>query len=645
MTFSTPSGRRAYEPAAALATSAAVCLFVASAADFTLLPALGRALALAVYLAAVRGALQGHGLGYGLSLGIAVFSLLIVGPLGPLGFWAVTAVSVAVWLRALIATGAFAAPRWPIAATAVASALLAVACLSELPTSYGGFFIETRLLNAAPHSDTVQHIGMSNMVTDYGRVSTGLHGTTSQGYHALSHLVYGGAARALGMPVSEAYGFVTLIVFAPLLFWSLAAAAARLAPSARLWMFGAGALVTASGFLGHDGFVECSVWYSHLLSESQLMGLFLFLGFLTDLLDPEHPPHPLAAALLLPAIAAVKVPVGTLALAAYGAHLLARHGFSPRGIVTAAATGIPAAVTTLAAAKFFMPQGIPITWGFLAFERSYFPPACVAMETPLALRQAAFTGYHYFFVWLAFVLLAMHAMRGTFERGRLRALTLILTVVAIGGFVPLSMSLMAGGAFFFSNTATFTGMAILVGLLVRLVEDQRASTAGGRALPSRIVTAAILVWGIGGLALYYPGQVRRAWDAIAVEAATPFADGPFTPYARHLESISETAPRDYLVYVGKDQEGFWQLAPDCTRAGMLIPALAERPGLYALPSAECRDLIQRDYHAYLDKTDASGALRIPHEQLCAETRALGFRGYVDVRRDGAEAHACEAEGR
>ncbi|HXG87660.1 MAG TPA: hypothetical protein VNJ02_04925 [Vicinamibacterales bacterium] len=521
-----------------------------------------------------------------------------------------------------------------LTAGAVAAAL-GIAALSEIPNTFAGFLVGDRLLTASVHTDSVQHMAMANMLVGYGRISLGLHGVVPQAYHAFSHLLYGSISRGIGLPIADVYGHATLLIFAPLLFAWLAGAASALVPrgsQAKPWHLALAVLVCVAGFLGHDWFQSCTVWYSYLLSESQLVGLVLFLAFMAWMFS-NRPTSPWITAAWLAVMTASKVSVGVMALAAYGAVVLARRIRAPGSVRALLIDFAAPVVATMAAAWVVMPVGNTAAWDFLVFGDKYFGQACtVPIGTPGS--SAWFVAYHFFFAWLALGLTWL--AKSPDDRSQRRDVMVVLGVLILAGFVPLSNDIPGGSAAYFSNVTTIFAIAVTAARLT-------AGTARGILPPDARGAATLLVAALGviGLVCFFPAQARRTIAGLASPAGdSASTTSGVTPYVRELQRLATAAPRDALVYIDKAEHAFWTITPDCTRAAVLIPALSERPALFGLPDAACAQRIGRDYQPYADVGVAASAEHIPTTVLCAETRRLGFARVFAVTAERASEILC-----
>ena len=565
------------------------------------------------------------------SSGVAVLTALLLVPLlgailsGRL-FWATAFIT-------LILAVVVERRQWRLAdglPLLAAAAAIGAIVLSEADTPYANFMVETRLLSADIHTDSAFHMALSNMVMGERTVSMGLHGAPPAGYHAFSHFMYGSIAGLLALPVSSTYGLATLIVFVPFLFATLLAFAGELRPDGARWSLYASVLLLIGflvGFAGRPAMENCTLWHSYFVSESYLLGLVLFIAFLSYQIGGGWSLPIVVLFLLL--LTATKASLGSIAgivLVVSAWRAWRRHAQTLTHLALVVGT---AGVLSVATLVLFLPEGNAGRLQFLTFVDSYMTASCSLAGATFVSRIAAFLVAHYAFLWVAVAgwLLARRSRPSVLETDVMVA----AMVAAVVGFIPLSMAIPGGGAFYFSNVATFAAMPLFLTLGANVTEP-----AGTRA---RLFAVTILIAaGAGALVYGVPFVAERLERLAAMKYPTT---APVTPYIRHLQAIRDAAPQRALVYIAKEERDYWDAQPvDCTRMSLLIPAVSSYPALYGVPERKCRERVERVFPRYEPVFDAASRLRIPEAELCAETRRLGYETYVDVRQSGIRHVAC-----
>lgn len=583
-------------------------------------------LAVALFLCSVAILLRRRVKSSGIAILCSLALLLAVSlaRLGPV-FWGVAA---AVCVLAAVGERRRGPMEW--LTIAALGAVVGAIVLSEADSPYANFMVETRLLSADVHTDSVQHMAISNMVMQAHTVSWGLHGAVPLSYHAFSHFVYGAIAHLLAVPVSSTYGLATLIVFAPLLFAALLACAGELRPDAPRWsMYGAVLMLIGFlvGFVGRPMMENCTLWHSYFVSESYLLGLVLFTAFLSYLLSGHWSIALIAVFLVL--LTVTKASLGAIA----GAVLIVAAGRAWRaGTQTLAhlsAVVGTAGVLSTTALLAFLPEGNVGRIEFLTFVDNYMTPRCALAGSSFGSRVAAFLVAHYAFLWLAIAawMVGPRHSRASADT----EIVVAAAVAAVVGFIPLSMAIPGGGAYYFSNVATFAALPIVLAL--------GADAFGSSGRRGAILSSAALVAALGGAVVSGAPFVTERLRRLAT--ATYRTDAPVAPYVRQLRHIRDDAPVRSLVYIAKGERDYWEAQPvDCTRMAVLIPAVSGLPALYGVPERACTQRVDRPYPRYDDVFEVGSRLAVAEAELCAETRRLGYEDYIDVRRTGARRVVC-----
>jgi hypothetical protein len=267
---------------------------------------------------------------------------------------------------------------------------------------------------------------------------------------------------------------------------------------------------------------------------------------------------------------------------------------------------------------------------FITFVKSYMTPPCPLAGTTMVSNLAGFLVMHYLFVWLALAGWMLARARGD---ASLSALALMVVVGTATGFVPLSMAIPGGSAYYFSNVSTLAALPIVMAL------------AGAVDAPApsrmRMLAAILLTAAIGGALVSGIPYVSRRMASVDRSVPDLSRETSVTPYVRQLQQVALSDRGRSLVYIAKEEVGYWNGQPiDCTRMGVLIPAVSRRPALYGVPAEECRTRVPRDFPRYESIFESASRPRIPEPELCSETRRLGYDGYFDVRRDRTSYIVC-----
>jgi hypothetical protein len=146
-----------------------------------------------------------------------------------------------------------------------------------------GFNQESLVNDGLSHADTLFHASIAAMLKSYAIVSTGINGLVETPYHALSHAAIAGFSELFGLGVLACYGFVPMLLFAPLLIIAMAVSPLALAPIDRdhiEWPQIARMAITGCALLS---ILPVVFWTqglrsSYLVSESYIVSLVLILA-------------------------------------------------------------------------------------------------------------------------------------------------------------------------------------------------------------------------------------------------------------------------------------------------------------------------------------------------------------------------------
>jgi hypothetical protein len=100
------------------------------------------------------------------------------------------------------------------------------------------------------------------------------------------------------------------------------------------------------------------------------------------------------------------------------------------------------------------------------------------------------------------------------------------------------------------------------------------------------------------------------------------------------EIRDDKTTRDYLVYIGKDENKFWSEHNFNPKLPFMIPAISERPAIYGLPGPQFSGNLY--YWPYYDRGifETGSANGIAEDKLLQEAKRLGFKGYIDLTKAG-----------
>lgn len=549
--------------------------------------------------------------------------------------------------------------------------------------------VNTTVQTALVHPDTLYHAGLANMLVNYQVVSMGANGLTPHTYHVFSHLVYGLLARLVELKPLDLYGNGTTQLFIPLLFLVILNFSEELFPRRGRLSFYMTPLLLLSvfwGFIGRVQLYQCTGWDSYFVSESYLIFLILLFAFLSY----YHRQHnPLVTAVFLTMMAASKISglilfpavllIETLRLPLprqmpgsfnlWTAWLKANLGAWLKWVLRCASFSLLAVVLYV---QFF-----PSTYSSQGiFEPAFFFNNYFDLETcelqilggVYPALQISFFYHHFYFVWIGLLLLtALYLWNPARFIHGVEWLVVWFTFIILG-LLSVNLSISGGSGYYISNVGMFLALPVILASANIFSSDTLEIIYRTRM---RVVD--LLLHGAGQAVLnraYWRPFWRSAAAGVVIIVCTYGVLGCFLNglplmtlvelprlndrgrgfetlmggYIRQLQAIStDPSTRHYLVYIPKRHTAYWQDVR-CERPSFAIPAVSGRPALFGLPLKNCRveilpetgelEFMGSTFPAYLAQPEPTP------EQLCEETRRLGFAGYLEVSHEDVTRMEC-----
>ena len=116
-------------------------------------------------------------------------------------------------------------------------------------------------------------------------------------------------------------------------------------------------------------------------------------------------------------------------------------------------------------------------------------------------------------------------------------------------------------------------------------------------------------------------------------ALTPANESLLNPYIKYLRLIRDDPNTlNYVVFIPRSEINFWG-SMSCRHSTYFIPAISERPALYAWPDVNCYSYqCGPRFHSY-DYCENSQKFHTDNE-LLNEAKRLGFYGVIFINNDG-----------
>ena len=552
--------------------------------------------------------------------------------------------------------------------TPLAAIIFAAISFSATKRGYANFLIDQEILYGIVHIDAVSTFSsMTQSIKNYWHVSTGLHGLPDLRYHVFSHFLYGRISQLLNIPVTQVFGYTNFMVFIPLLLASVLFLSEQLSPSNRPWKFAISVLLLASvfiGFIGPENFSKLGVWNSYFASESYCLALILFMAFLAFILREERSEN-LFIYFFVVLLFILMMGISKLSLGIMGAVCFTTKEifFSKLRFVFKGLIVVISGVISLMFLAIYQAQtgeSNDLLHFFARFSETENPLRMIGFfnffnsfsENPFQLTRfwhfVSFLLFHYFFSWLALVIMLIYYFKNRPEFVKFKVLFGLLMIMTFLSYAPLMLKI--DSAYYFSNVPMFAALPIYLSIKNHLLFKRRRLEV--------LVFALILLWAVYGDVKYGKNYLLDSYNSyrervIAMEDRVSEGVG-ISGYIEQFKGIErDKSTKKYLVYVPKTETKFWDSSysftgkmshtDKATIAPFLIPSVSGRPALFGFPKFSWEVLLgsSRWYKNYNHRDYLeSQKLEIDQETLCSETLSLGFKGYIVVRENSQKKVNC-----
>lgn len=478
--------------------------------------------------------------------------------------------------------------------SAVVSCFLIFVQMSYFTLQYSQPFNDTILLSGGAHMDTLYHASVSAMIKNYHVVSHGLHGLGPLEYHFGSHVLMASASKLLHMSILDSYGYFFVFFCIPLIGIMAIATAEDLQRSSSAvalifkcvtYVF----LIIGTGiFVPGSWLAQAALWPSFFESESyavSLIALFCLIScLLSERLEFTYPFRFFGICLLLSCTTLAKISTG-----AYGLLLIGLWTIFP--IKTPASLQPYKRWCILAACTFLFLMIRPIVSpleGAARFEAFSFYGSYVKFPGPFVWTYLLFICLQFLFPLMALSLVAIPRIRADRLVFIVAPKWLVAGIIAISicGIVVISTLEISGGAgYYFANPSMFVAFPILISMPQYFYQKFRPKEQSSNFVKGLLIGICILGLSVGswnGVQSSGSGFVRffRAMKATVQEH-------PITKYIKFLQVVrDEDRNSRSVVYIPRTEVEFWN-GMDCKAMAHLIPAISEKPALFAWPEAAC----------------------------------------------------------
>ena len=561
--------------------------------------------------------------------------------------------------------------KWNVAYLIIiplAAIILAAISFSATKRGYANFLIDQEILYGIVHIDAVSTFAaITQSIKNYWQISTGLHGLPDMRYHVFSHFLYGRISQLLNISVVQVFGYMNFMVFIPLLLTSILFVSEQLSSSNRPWKFAVSVLLLASvfiGFIGPDNFSKLAVWNSYFASESYCIALILFMAFLSYLLKEERKEN-LFIYFFVVLLFILMMGFSKLSLGVFGmvcfmtkAVFFSKLRFVFKGLITVLSVAI--SLMFLAIYQAPSTESSDLLHFFTSFSKTENPFRMIGFfnffnsfsENPFHLTRywhfITFLLFHYFFSWLALVIMSIYFFKNKLEFVKFKVLFGLLMIITFLSYAPLMLRI--DSAYYFSNVSMFLALPIYLSIKNHLSFKKLRLEV--------LLFGLIVLWAVYGDVKYGKNYLLDCYNSyrgrvIAMEGRVGAGVG-ISGYIEQFKRIErDKSTKKYLVYVPKTETKFWDSSSSRTGrmshsdkasiAPFLIPSISGRPALFGFPKFSWDALLasRRWYEHYnYREYPESQKLEIDEETLCRETLSLGFKGYIVVRENSQKKVNC-----
>lgn len=466
--------------------------------------------------------------------------------------------------------------------------------------------------------DTLYHVAIASMIKGYHVISHGLHGLGQLEYHFGSHFLMVSASQLIGLSTFQAYNYFFPFFTIPLLALITVSVAEEFLPSENYLDFFKKLLMYAffilgTGIMGRDTILDrYGMSYSFYVSESFTLSLVFFFAFMSLMKSKLYETHERAFIFFVIVgvglVAISKISTGLCSLAFLGSWALlskevrwSKEWKNKWGIFTLGFLLFVVIYKVISSGKG---DGDIKPFDFIKYY--------VDIETPLWIRSIFFLPLHFLVPFLGLFIFKHKEFKANFPNWWSLGTKLIL----LGGFLIIVLARIQGGsAAYFSQVSWFAILPYMLCLPIILKPAKK------RAKQVMLLIAVI------GCLVYGPiVLVRGAGNFLSgmKQKAEPSALGAYVEKLRSIRDNPET--KRSVVYIPRTEE-YWK-SMWCRGTGFFIPAISERPALYAWPSYDCYYfLCGNRFHpnGLCEKSQES----FTDEQLLTEAHKLGFDA-VDI---------------
>jgi hypothetical protein len=523
----------------------------------------------------------------------------------------------------------------------IISLLLSISIFEQLSENITDPFIEMKLKQFILNPDTLFHASVAEMIKNYGKASTGLHGLPTIHYHILSHFLYAKTASILEQKSVIVYGFCNYLVFAPIFVYVFLNLINKFTKLSKLNKY---SILIISVFISFSFSRNFGHGYANLSSESYLIGLTLF-GVVIDYLYFDLNKKNIYLKIFISSIILLLTPIAKISLGLISIFLVNIYILANKKIS-------------------FTNKSIHLIFNSIAwyighnFARTINIPGLELKFEWMFYRNVLYPDYtffqfifsHFNFAWFAISILITKIFLSKHKKILYYIEFISLLFLLTIGFAGLNIVIDSSGYYFSNPSYFFAGFIILKNLnyLPKITLESKYNLF-------QIIVLFTIIFCLILTSNYYLSTIPFSIHKIRKIRSEVYLNSNYKNiYIDYLKQIYEE-DKNYMVYIPKSETEFWDNIDDkispwnsleyqCIKMPFHIPLLSGKPAIFGLPHnrADRSCLIFfRGYETYSkEEFEVSSIKLIDKENICKMVKIKKFKGYFQITKNGYEKIDC-----
>lgn len=448
------------------------------------------------------------------------------------------------------------------------------------------------------HKDTLFHSAIASMIKNYHVSSIGLHGLVPLYYHTGSHSLFAGISKMTNIPVYYCYNFAYPLIIIPLMLTSFLALADELIPTKKMelsirsfiLMF---FVIAIRNPIYYQSFFNQAL----LLSESYTLSIINMVSMISILLHLEKKIGRVERYLFNIILLFLFMQTITFKISSpfvFIGFLLSWLIFSKaQSFIFKGSTVLTCLISYFLLFKNFNKS----TTGMIL--KPFATIASVHMGL-FHLNNIIIKAIYFLSINLAFsisvtILGICYYLRETLKTTFPIWFFFGIFICSIIGIIPSLLWQFPGGAqLFFANATQALSLPFLIILPSVLMEEVGSFERTPLEILKKLfckksLETLLIIFYTGNFLFGFIPTIPKIYQASQIlikgmETKVTIFDTAQIVSLLKVRNDEKTLNK--IIYIDRNQNNFWNLF-DCHTNSFLIPALAERPGLYTFPNSEC----------------------------------------------------------